>query len=109
MGNCCGLRGEAEAHLLPHSGLHIYHSAVGDTVAEDEVVCEIETDKVGVLWTKIFSGSLVSTLYGSSPAEPAHPACLSAPLHGDKLFSFTVKAGCALSESCLIILPCTLD
>lgn len=47
-GDCCGLRGKAGAHLPPHGGLHICHSAVGDTVAEDEVVCEIETDKVGV-------------------------------------------------------------
>lgn len=66
-GDCCGLRGEAGAHLPPHSGLHIYHSAVGDTVAEDEVVCEIETDKVGVFWTK--TSSVVGTLYGSSPAK----------------------------------------
>lgn len=91
--------------LLPHRALRICHSAVGDTVAEDEVVCEIETDKVGVFWTKTFSSSVVSTLYGSSPAEPAGPACLSCPLHREKLFSLSMKSGCALSESCLIILP----
>ena len=27
-------------------------SAVGDTVAEDEVVCEIETDKVGLSYIR---------------------------------------------------------
>lgn len=68
MGDCLGLRWEARAHLPPHSGLHIYCSAVGDTVAEDEVVCEIETDKVGVFQTKTFSSPVVGTLYGSSPA-----------------------------------------
>lgn len=49
----CGLRGGGWS-LLPHRALHVCHSAVGDTVAEDEVVCEIETDKVGVFWTKTF-------------------------------------------------------
>ena len=68
-GDCCGLRGEAGAHLPSHSGLHIYHSAVGDTVAEDEVVCEIETDKVGVFWTKTFSSSVAGMLYGSCPTK----------------------------------------
>lgn len=73
-GDCCGLRGEARAHLPPHSGLHIYHSAVGDTVAEDEVVCEIETDKVGVFWTKTFYSSVAGIPYGSSPLN-APKAC----------------------------------
>lgn len=92
-GDCCGLRGEARAHLPPHSGLHICHSAVGDTVAEDEVVCEIETDKVGVFWTKTFSSSVAGTLYGSFPAKRSwslQTLPVSPTVFTEKIFSHLV-------------------
>jgi hypothetical protein len=39
-------------------------SAVGDTVAEDEVVCEIETDKVGLFCiSDNFSWSFLSFFF----------------------------------------------
>lgn len=38
-------------------------------MAEDEVVCEIETDKVGVSGSKFFSSSVAGALFDFSPAK----------------------------------------